>query len=103
MCTVLSLRSTVWRLIPQLSSDGVGRGRARHGHCTGLRVIKNQLRLRGIVVSTRSALQDHPGEGGRVRAEALRLLNALEANLIRDGADLQLLPDITAAREEFRE
>ena len=61
------------------------------------------MRLQGIVGSTRSALRNHPEDETRIRRAAVRLLNELQDDLVREGAlDTELLRELSAVREEFR-
>jgi hypothetical protein len=64
----------------------------------------DQLRLRTIVVSGRSALHKtrDPGTRQRIRGRMVELLGALEDRIARDGADPEMLSAIRRTRSELR-
>lgn len=62
---------------------------------------REALKLRAIVVSTRAALRK--GDRARVRERSDGLMADLESNAIRDGADVEILANIEAARRELWE
>ncbi len=71
---------------------------------TGHTMATDQLRLRTIVVSGRSALHKtrDPGTRQRIRGRMVELLGALEDRIARDGADPEMLSAIRRTRSELR-
>lgn len=61
------------------------------------------MELRAIRVSTRAALKkvSTDEERERVRARSIELLAGLESDVIRDGADPEILAAVEAARREL--
>jgi hypothetical protein len=61
------------------------------------------LELRAIRVSARAAMASHGNDGAQewIRSRTQELLAALEADVLRDGADPAILAAIEAARREF--
>lgn len=62
---------------------------------------REALKLRTIVVSTRAAILK--GDPAQVRDRSDNLMADLESNVIRDGADAEILANIEAARRELWE
>ena len=88
------------------SGEGPERERAEEpaslptGHTMGT----DQLRLRTIMVSGRSALikTRDPHTRQRIRGRMVELLAALEDSIARDGADPEMLSAIRRTRSELR-
>jgi hypothetical protein len=66
---------------------------------------RETLELRTIRVSTKAALKkvSTDEERERVKARSTELLARLEAEVIRDGADPDMLTALEAARRELRD
>jgi len=64
-------------------------------------MIKARVRLRGVAISTRAALRSHPDRAPWILADADRILDRLEADVVQSGRDEELLRDIAALRDEL--
>jgi hypothetical protein len=66
---------------------------------------RNDLELRAITVSARSALRhaNSPDDDERIRTMATELLARLEERVIRNGGDTELLAQIEAGRRALWE
>jgi hypothetical protein len=64
---------------------------------------RTDLQLRAIRVSAHAALASHRGDGvdDWIRSRTMELLAALEAAVLRDGGDEDILAAIEVARREF--
>ena len=64
---------------------------------------REALKLRAIVVSTPGALRKPTNDPGQVRERSDHLMADLESEVIRDGADAEIIANIEAARRELWE
>ena len=65
-------------------------------------MTRARLRLRGIVVSTRAAMDGHPDDAERIVGVAESLLDQLQADLEAEGDPDNLLAELAEARGNLR-